>query len=205
MLNSFSTSHSRFYKRQFVLSCVFWTQLFVADCINLMYNEHGTNFKLLTMCFLCRRIHQSIEAAPYYYTLLCFVLVFFVLPTVATDIKWALGFPPLLIQTKTGHTYAHMAMYEGRGRTTQTNTQGPTYFSCPSQRAQGSSVAPTIQTPPSEGHWCVLIATVQKGQKQSLAVLSADILFPKYPDTYNGLICVYSRRDPTVCVKTTLT
>lgn len=64
---------------------------------------------------------------------------------------------------------------------------------------------PNTSNPPSEGHWCVLIATVQKGQKQSLAVLSAQIPLPKYPDTYNGLICVYRRRDPTVCVKSTLT
>lgn len=46
------------------------------------------------------------------------------------DIKSKLGFPPLLIQRKplcaSAHTYAHMAMYEGSGRTTQTNTEALT-------------------------------------------------------------------------------
>lgn len=95
------------------------------------------------------------------------------------------------------------------GKTT-TKPLNTVYLSKP--EGTGKQCGPDTSNRASEVHWCALIATAQKGQKQSLAVWSGWIPLPKYLDTYpcdsyknNGLICVYTRGKGTVCVKSTLT
>lgn len=82
-----------------------------------------------------------------------------------------------------------------------------TRFICPSQRAQGNSVAPTLQTEHLkfiDVHWSLLY---KRDQKQSLAVLSGWIPLPKYLDTYPcdswkkqwSNLCLHSGRRHSVC------